>query len=519
MNWKVTLEDFKKSSYFPRFSGWAFLSLFIVLCLVYNYPHILSLSPQSVHQWRQCDCLSITLNYYQDHTSFFQPSVHYLGRDGTGKTVSDFPLIYFFVAQLWKIFGQHEFIFRLLNLILFFFGMFALFRLFELWLKDSVLALIFPFFLFTSPVITYYANNFLMNVPALSLGMIGLYFFFRFLGTSESRHFILFCLFYSLAGLLKISSLLSFCGICALFLLEVISIQIRPDRKIFSRPFTQGVLLAAVFIIQLIWYSFAAYYNNRYNSGIFLVGTLPLWELNSGQVREVIQAVRHHIDWDYFRRETQILLVCMFVLVLCYYKQMSRTLFVILVVMTFGMASYLILFFQALKDHDYYTTDLFILVPVILLAFLSVLQTKFPGVYNSLLFRFVAIIFLIHNIDFDRMRMEGRYGSEGWENRIYLDHLQHFETIGPYLRGLGIKKEDPVLSLSDNSINISLYLMNQKGWTNYGIGMDSSLIREKIRMGARYLFLYDEESKMNKSLQPFLHRPIGTYKTIEIYKL
>jgi len=44
--------------------------------------------PQSIHQWRQCDCLSITMNYFQDNNSFFEPSIHHLANDGTGKTIS-----------------------------------------------------------------------------------------------------------------------------------------------------------------------------------------------------------------------------------------------------------------------------------------------------------------------------------------------------------------------------------------------------------------------------------------------
>ena len=97
-----------KYSFFPKYSGPVFILLFIIMAAIYNYHHILFYPPQSVHQWRQCDCLSLTMNYYQDDNPLFQPSVHYLREDGTGKTVSDFPLIYFTVAKLCKVYSRQE---------------------------------------------------------------------------------------------------------------------------------------------------------------------------------------------------------------------------------------------------------------------------------------------------------------------------------------------------------------------------------------------------------------------------
>ena len=121
----------KDHSYFPQYSKWIFIVLVLVMSFIYHYHNILFLSPQSLHLWRQCDCLSITLNYYQDSNNFFEPAIHNLGHDGTGKTISEFPVIYYLVAQIWKIFGIHEFIFRLIILLLFYAGLFSVFKVFE----------------------------------------------------------------------------------------------------------------------------------------------------------------------------------------------------------------------------------------------------------------------------------------------------------------------------------------------------------------------------------------------------
>lgn len=489
------------------------------MAAIYGYHDILFKSPQSIHLWRQADCLSQTINYFQDDNPFFEPSVHYLGRDGTGKTVSDFPLIYFSVGQLWKIFGQHEFIYRLIVMLFFISGLFAIFKLFENVLKDSMLAIALPLFLFTSPALIYYANNFLMNIPALSLAMIGLYFFSRFYETTKNKYFYLFLISYTVAGLLKIPSLISFIAIAGLFFLELVGIKLHPKRKIFHQPLKQILLLFGVVAIQYIWYIYAQNYNAEHNAGIFLIGFLPFWDYNSEQIKATLDALVGHIKWDYFRRETQVVFLLMFVLIIVFYKKISRTMLALNLIIASGILLFSLLFFGALKDHDYYTINLFIMVPVLLLSFSLLLKKRFNTIYVSLVFRIIIVAFLIHNIDFGRRRIIDRYNEDGWHNENYIGSMQAFEEISPYLRSIGIKKNDRVLSLSDNSINISLYLMNQKGWTNYGIRIDSNKVKEKIDLGAKYLLIYNDTLYKETVIQPLIKNKIGRYKNIDIFAL
>lgn len=519
MNIKAILNTIKKYNYFPKYSSWIFVFLFVAISSVYNYQEILFKPSQSLHQWRQCDCLSLTMNYYQDDNPFFESSVHHQGSDGTGKTVSGFPLIYYGVAQLWKVFGHHEFIYRLVVLLFFFSGLFALFQLFENILKDSILAIIFSLLIFTSPTLVYYANNFLLNVPALSLAFIGLYFFYKFSQSSSTKYLIIAAVFYTVAGLLKVSSLLSFIAIFGLFSLEIINVQLLPNRKLFQQPLKQFFILFSVLIIQLIWYKYASYYNDNYNSGFFLIGILPIWGFDKGQIMVALEFINDHIKWDYFRRETQVLLILMYTIVLVYYKRANRILLLLMGIVSFGVLLFSLLFFQALKDHDYYTINLFVLAPIVLLNFLVLLKKKFNLVFSSVLFKIAAVVFLIHNVDFAKRRLEDRYSTKTWQNENYIQNIQQFEEITPYLRSIGIKKGDRVISLSDESINVSLYVMNQKGWTNYGIRFDSSRINNKIELGAKYLMLYNEDLKHKPFIQPYIKNKIGQYKNVLIYKL
>jgi hypothetical protein len=506
-------------NYFPKYSTVVFASVFVIIALFYNYHEILFKPPQSIHQWRQCDCLSISLNYQQDNNAFFQPSIHNLGRDGTGKTVSEFPLVYWVVGQMWDLFGQHEFILRLLVLCFYFFGLFVLFKLFEMTLHDSLVGLFVSLLLFSSPTLVYYANNFLMNIPALSLALIGLFFFFRFYNTGKNKYFILMVICYAIAGLLKIPSLLGYFAILFLFLIELFGAKLKPERKIFTRPVTQGILLLSVVVMQLAWYWYAHSYNSLHNAGVFLVGILPIWKMSPEDIQVTLMTMNEHLRWSYFRIETAFVIFSMLLFLVVFYRKTRKVIFWLALSLAFGVLLFCLLFFGALKDHDYYVINLFIIVPVVLLGFFVLLKDHVPVLFNSIIFKIILVVFLIHNVDFARRRIEGRYHPDGWQNSHYTRVTSHFREIRPFLDSIGITSDDKVLSLSDNSINITLYLMNQKGWTNYGIESDSVKIREKVNLGAKYILTTDEATIQDNGVRPFVGEKLGRFRTIEVFEI
>ena len=160
------------------------------------------------------------MNYYQDNNPLLQPALHFLGRDGTGKTAGEFPLLYYLIAKLWKIFGYHEYIFRLVHLSIFFIGLIALMKTFEGILQDSFLAITFSLMLFTSPVLAYYANSFIPNTPSLGLVFIAWYLFWLFYKSEKSVFLWFSMLTFTLAGLIKVTAILSLLALAAIFFLK-----------------------------------------------------------------------------------------------------------------------------------------------------------------------------------------------------------------------------------------------------------------------------------------------------------
>ncbi len=488
------------------------------MAIGYDYQQILFEPPQSVHQWRQADCLSLTTTYYQDKNPFFQPTMHYLGIDGTGKTVSEFPVIYYLVGKIWNITGRQTWVYRLLVLLLFFIGLLAIFKIVERAVRHSIAGLFASLLLFSSPVMAYYAGNFLMNIPAFSFACIGLYFFFIFKEKQDQRSLMYCVLFYCLGGLLKVSSLLTFVPICLLYTADLIGIRLSRNR-IFKGNLREALSLIFVFVVILLWVSFASAYNARHTGGIFLIGILPIWNLTSEEIGRTVEFVIEKFKWDYFRPFIEVFLALSVIVVDAFRHRVEKNIFFVLLLTIIGAMVFSVLFFEALRYHDYYVIDLYIMVPLLLMALFSIVKTELPRFSSSYLFAAVLIAILLHSFDFSRRRMDERYAKDHWKNDDHRELFQPFMELEPTFKKLGIEEDDRVISLSDYSINITLYFMNRKGWTKYGVGADHERIQQKIDLGARYLLLVKDRWPDKGEIEPFLKDSIGSYKNIDIYRL
>lgn len=164
-----------------------FLVFFISLITVFFMLHMdayLSLRPQSIHIWRQTDCLSITQNYYQNGNSFFEPEIYNQISDGglSGKSAGEFPILYYTVAQLWKVFGKHEWIYRSFVFLIFVIGSWALYEIAFHFTKKYWMSVFISLLLLTSPTIAAYSISFLPNLPSLALVLVAwlfIYYFYR----------------------------------------------------------------------------------------------------------------------------------------------------------------------------------------------------------------------------------------------------------------------------------------------------------------------------------------------------
>ena len=519
-----------------------FITSIILVSLFYNFHVILFETNGSVHQWRQADCLSITQNYYKENLPFLKPKHHHKSDEPEAKrgVVSEFPIIYYTVAKLWKIFGKSEAIFRGLNLLIVFLGLFYLYKLAYQHFKNKYLALLFPLFLFTSPVLVYYSNNFISNASAFGLVLIGWYFFYQFYIHSKEKKLLISLFFFLLAGLLKASALFSFFAIGGIFLLELLpNYYFKKENKIFKKH--QILYFISVLILIFSWYYYATNYSkSQGNDWVFLKGILPIWELSEERILDTfskIYSIQLNRIFNPFIHITTILL---FIFNVFKFKKINPFLITINIFLFIGVLLFCILFFQVFNIHDYYFINTLIFPVFTWFTFFSYHKNNTKLVSKKIFYIPLIIILLFsifisgvinrhkYNVD-DVIAQAGLdYISEhdkgvmGWFQFDSKKNQEAWKTITPYLRELGIKRETSVMVIDDQSINISLYNMDQIGYTKYcNKGNYEDKIAYSISEGTEYLLIseYNINNPEYEQFKKYFEYSVGKYQNILIFDL
>lgn len=515
-----------------------FLILLIGISYLYSYQTILFLRPSSSHQWRQCDCLSLTLNYYKEGMHFFRPSINLclLPKKSCNTSTSECPWIYYLVACLWKIFGYHEFIYRLLNILIAYTGLYALFNIVKTILNDGAWALMISLLLFTSPIYAFYTNNFIVDISALNIALIAWFFFVNYYKTRRLLFFNISIFFFLLAGLTKISGLYSFIPLIILYLWELFGKN--KAHRIFSYLFKQGLSILFLIVIICSWTIYSIHYNNTYTGSVFSTTILPIWKLIPSQVHIILVKFYNNLLPQYFSSSIIFLSLALFFVILINYKKINPFYYYFLIMLFAGCILYFLLWYMVFNVHDYYLINFLIYIPFVFLVFLIFLKENYSTFFYSIRFKIFFACILLFNIYYCFVQVNIRYAPTyhlvresfiideqttnfwNWAHWNYESYEKAFETVTPYLRSLGISRNDMVISIPDKSTNTSLYLMDVKGYTDYGGGVrDTGSMNCDIRSGAAYLIISNPSLLDSAWVQPYLKNKIGSYKNITIYAL
>ncbi|MCG8700195.1 MAG: glycosyltransferase family 39 protein, partial [Bacteroidales bacterium] len=349
---------------------------------------IFSYRPYSTHQWRQSDCLSITMNYFKDNRPFFKPAIHWVG-EKDGQTVSEFPIIYFFNAQMWKIFGHREFIPRLTNILIVFMGLFLFFKLCRKILGDNIWPYLVTFLLFSSPIFVYYTNNYMADAPALGLALTACYLIYTGYTENNRKVYYLSFLFFLLCGLIKISSLIVFVSIMAVHL--YVSLFSKKHKGWFFN--WKGLMPYFIVIIGLAsWYSYARSYNSNHVAGIFLTSLFPIWDIDAENRQRIWDCLTNNLLPAYFNKKALFVIMALFIACIALFKKSNKLFLSITGIVFTGVIMFIILFYKAFDVHDYYLTNLLIFVPLPLITILHILKNHYNQVYQSKILKTILII-------------------------------------------------------------------------------------------------------------------------------
>ena len=152
--------------------------------------------------WRQSDVAAIARNFLENGFHFSRPQIDWAGNE-RGYVGTEFPVLPFVAAIFYKGAGVQEWIGRIQGVLFFVLALpffFALVRR----IFGGVVASWATFFYAFAPLSIVASRAFMPDVPSLSLAIIGMYFFLRWIEEERFRWVILSAVLVSLALLIKL---------------------------------------------------------------------------------------------------------------------------------------------------------------------------------------------------------------------------------------------------------------------------------------------------------------------------
>ena len=492
------------------------LGALLLMFIYYGFPSILPLEPQGPHIWRQSDGASMAWHFYQSTVNLFQPEIHNQ-ITGDGQTAGEFPIIYWIVGMLYRVFGPHEIIFRTLNLLILFSGLIALGRGLRLLIDDRFWAVALPLLFFTSPVLVFYGSGFMPEPPALGISFWGWYFFLKYREHGLQKDFIWSMVFFCLAMLIKISTAVGFLTVGGLFFLEWNGWAKfgKIDRLIFAAPARKYVwyFVGALGLVAA-WYLYGDWYNHHHKVGYFRTTPLPIIYSSLVDFNEVIHKLFTSLGEAAYYPFTHVVVLFCMALVFSARGRKYPFLLGISIFTTLGVFMYFCFFFQLFTVHDYFLMVMLVFPLWIFVHSAYVVKHDFPSLNQSWVFKILVVAFLAVNVYHAHWETRKKYKKPHRENPAYYE-----PAFQDWLLEIGVQPEDKVISLPDQSPNSTLYLLQRSGWSGYSvrrIPLDIEIFRD---LGAKYLIVSGETYVQREDLQPMLTQPLGNYGSVFVYRL
>jgi hypothetical protein len=295
-----------------------------------------------------------------------------------------------------------------------------------------------------------------------------------------------------------------------------------------------------VFAVVFLWYLFSKNYNARNADGLFRQDIIPIWNLSPEHIQKILDVVYTNTIIYFLNPFALIVLAGLFATSIVLWRKTSTTLLLITSILFLGVVMFILLFFEAMDAHEYFLIDATVIIPALIITFLTTMKGLSEKIFNSLITKSLAFILLGFSLNYSVVITRDHYNPKDkmvtdnipLPKRVqdYWDYCYwdwelgrgKFEGITPYIRSLGIKFDDKVISIPDESPNITLTLLQQKGFTDYHYWNNYEGIKRterKIELGAKYLIVQGDENLLRNDVAPFISNQIGEYNGIKIYRL
>lgn len=438
-------------------SQWQFLPALTVglgfaLLLVGGYLQVLHLLPEHTHFIRQTDSWAFAAHYAQFQNPILEPSVYNLASDG-GKAACEFPLMYWLQSKFYAVNGISPVIPRIESLALNLTGIVWLFLSLARTSKSAITAFIATSWAAGSALFLFYSPNFLPDSLALAFTCMALA---HVVSHSEKQPWtVTSALLFVMAALLKPTFFIYPIAWFARLLL----VEKHHQRLHRIWPFI------AMALPVLAWNWYAINYNAEHHDTYFMMRSAPVWSMSMTQINET---------WDYITRYWITSLFHPSGLHFCAIALLGSVVIALLrkrkpplfeSALLAGSIAFVVLFFEKLKDHDYYFLTL---IP----AFILLMQCALMLWRSSSLPAWLVLLVQLTLLVMSGVNMH--YGSQRAMKRFFHPEKSTQELV---MSWIGAQEQamvqrctltsDTLWIEGDNSPNAGLMLVGRKGYTDF----------------------------------------------------
>lgn len=441
-------------------NAWFFICFILVIASLGLFQHFLH-GPLSVHQGAQSDRACVAWNYYTESLDFLQPRVSE-NRAHEGVTGMEFPIIQYTAALLYKAFGFHDFIYRTLMFFIVLFGVFSVFKITGFFVQKLRSRLLITFGWFLSPILVFYSNSYVPDPAAMAFSMAAIHQFIKFYFRINQRNAaLLYMLYITLAGLLKVTFLIPHIAILAFIILPIILPKsIDKQQKSDSLPW---YALIFPFLAVSAWYMYAAHLTKSTGNNHFLQQINPAHSLS-----EFIDNIAFASNtWQSSLYAKWPLLLLLFFGISGLFSSIKSQPIIsyFVIFLGLGFLSFVLLFSGQLRYHDYYLTAIYPLIFFILLQHQQLYvegKNIFSGIAPLIaLVLFYCFPFFAWSNTYSMLHARYEKGNYFYQPALpeadfYTDNLRkNINRVVP--------QKEEIISIFDPTPNTTLYALQRRG--------------------------------------------------------
>gem|GEM_PF-2260368 len=491
-------------------------ALMLVFMIAYGYQWYAFEPPKYMHQWRQADGAMFARNYLKDGLAFWETRGNNLYGTNDSYVVSEFPLLYYLAALLSKLFGFQHWYVRVLSLLLFFGAAFAFRNLAWQITQNRTFAIVAPLLFFTSPIVVFYAPNFLPDMPAISSSIIGLWLLWKGINKKQFAGLVAGAVFTALAGLLKAPALALHLAACGTLVWLIVFEQTNQIVQAFrSRIWLHATAVLLPLVTFVAWFMYLRWFQGQHPNGYFTLNIVPVWKSSPGAVVGTLIKVFYTFK-EYLSIPGFILvLTCIAWLILRPNKRQRGT-HVFLLLYTLALLAYFLLFFPKFYQHDYYAISMMPVIPIAVVFGYRHFSNISSGVSRAL--PFALMVFAV--LSFANAAMQQRNRTKGY-NSTYTANNEYLDIENTFIR-LGIAPDARMISLGDKTSGVTLYFMNRDGWTDMTFNMEPQKFEKIVSYGAQYVTtqqFYEPNDFFRQCISNGRLRLLGSHRHVSIYRI